>query len=654
MIASLLPRGSPMRRLLAFVLLASILPTSEAATSSPPPVETFFARAKLQSAKISPSGQWLAITAGAGTGRLVLAVVDTEGKQAPQVTAGFSNADVTSFEWVGDDHLVFSVADLLVGPGEERFGGLYSIKRDGTQQRQLFRAGRYHGEELLNVPYGGGDAVLIGNGQFNLKGELDSIDAYRVDVTDGRREMLTHNRPAHAKQWFFNPAGEPRAVVCEDAGISTIYWRGSGEAAWRQIASFPAVQMGFSPIAVDAKDTLYVLAEEGAARTSVLTRFDFATGKPSAESIARTPGFDFEGALIFAKGSRLVGIRLVTDAETTVWLEPGMKRIQAAVDQKLPGHVNRISCTDCRPESVFLVNSYSDQDPGSFWIYRPAAEEWHLIGQRRPEVEPSKMARLDLHRIKARDGSELPVWITVPPGAPPKSPAVVLVHGGPQARGVYWGWNPEAQFLASRGYIVIEPEFRGSAGYGRTHLESGWKHWGDTMQDDNADALAWAVSQGMVDPTRVCIAGASYGGYATLMSLIRYPDTYRCGVAWVAVTDPSLMFNEDWASDSDQEVRGFMLPQMIGDPVKDAEMIGRATPAKRAGEIKVPVLLAFGGDDHRVPLEHGFRMRAALTAAGHPPEWVVYEGEGHGWRTVEHQLDFYRRMDRFLGAQLKP
>jgi dipeptidyl aminopeptidase/acylaminoacyl peptidase len=643
-----------MRTFLGGLLITCILAPAQAATSDPPAIEAFFARAKLQAAQISPSGQWLAITAGAATGRQVLAIVDIEGKQAPQMTASFSDADITSFAWVSDDRLIFTVADLLVGPGDERVAGLYSIKRDGTQQRRISHPARYHGEGLLAVPRGGDDFVIIGNALLNLKRELDSVDAYRVNVADGQRQMLSQDRPAHAFGWLFNPAGEPRVVVTANGGVSTIYWRGRGDAAWRQIASYPEFQMGFRPVAVDAKDTLYGVVEEGPARTAVLTRFDFAAGKPSAESIARTPGFDFTGNLIFAEDSTLAGLRLITDAQTTVWFEPEMKRVQAAVDKKLPGHVNHVSCTDCKAPSVVLVDSYSDQDPGSVWIYRPAADEWHLVGRRRPDIDPSKMARLDLHRIKARDGSELPVWVTVPQGAPPKSPAVVLVHGGPQARGVYWGWNPVAQFLASRGYVVIEPEFRGSAGYGAAHMESGWKHWGDTMQDDNADALAWAVSQGLVDPARACIAGASYGGYATLMSLIRYPDTYRCGVAWAAVTDPRLMFSEDWANDSDEGVRTFWWPQLIGDPVKDAEMIRRATPAERASEIKVPLLLAFGRDDRRVPIEHGNRMRAALTAAGHPPEWVVYEGEGHGWRTVEHNLDFYRRVDRFLAAQLKP
>jgi dipeptidyl aminopeptidase/acylaminoacyl peptidase len=640
-----------MRRLFAALVIACVLPAAHAAPEAPP-VETFFARAKLQSAAISPSGKWLAITGAAGNGRLALAVVDTEGKQTPQITASFSNADVTWFRWVNDERLVFIISDLLMGDREQRVGGLYSIKRDGTQERPLGRGARYHQEGVLAIPKGGGDVIVIGDYLFGLKGDLDSVDAYRVNVADGRRQSLSLDRPAHAKGWLFDPAGEARLIVTTDDGVTTLFWRGPGEASWRKIYSHPEFQSAFEPLAIDSAGTLYGISAEGSAKTGVLTRFDFAAGKPSDDIVARTPGFDFSGGLLFDKDAMLAGLRLVTDAQTTVWLSPEMKRVQAAVDKKLPGRINNVSCADCKSPSIVLVNSYSDQDPGSVWIYRPASDEWHLVGQHRPDVEPSKMARLDLHRIKARDGSDLPVWVTMPPGAPPKSPAIVLVHGGPQVRGVHWGWNAEAQFFASRGYVVIEPEFRGSDGYGAVHLEAGWKHWGDTMQDDNADALAWAVAQGLVDPARTCIAGGSYGGYATLMSLIRYPDTYRCGVAWVAVTDPRLMFREEWASDLEEEGRRYYLPLVLGDPVKDADVLRRWAPVERANEIKVPVLLAFGRDDRRVPIEHGFRMRAALTAAGHPPEWIVYEGEGHGWRMEEHRLDFYRRVERFLAAQL--
>jgi dipeptidyl aminopeptidase/acylaminoacyl peptidase len=244
--------------------------------------------------------------------------------------------------------------------------------------------------------------------------------------------------------------------------------------------------------------------------------------------------------------------------------------------------------------------------------------------------------------------------VTTPRGpATAARPAVVLVHGGPFLRGVHWQWSAGAQFLASRGYVVIEPEFRGSRGYGFRHFKAGWKNWGSTMQDDVADAVRWAAAQGNVDPKRVCIAGASYGGYAVLMGAIRYPDLYRCGVAWVAVSDPRLLFQESWQNDLDREYQRFSMPTLIGDPVKDADMLKAAAPVERAAEIRIPLLMAFGSDDMRVPLEHGSRMRAALRAAGNDPEYVVYDNEGHGWLKVENRIDFWQRVEKFLGQNLK-
>jgi dipeptidyl aminopeptidase/acylaminoacyl peptidase len=245
------------------------------------------------------------------------------------------------------------------------------------------------------------------------------------------------------------------------------------------------------------------------------------------------------------------------------------------------------------------------------------------------------------------------VWLTTPVGkAAGPRPAVVLVHGGPWLRGTDWQWDSDAQFLASRGYVVIEPEFRGSRGFGFDHFRKGWKNWGTTMQDDVADAARWAASQGIVDPKRICIGGGSYGGYATLMGAIRYPDLYRCGVAYVAVTDPRLMFANSWQNDSNREMREFTTPMMVGDPVKDAELLKAAAPVERANEIRIPILMAFGREDMRVPIEHGTRMRAAMRAAGHEPEYVVYEGEGHGWLKVENRIDFWTRVEKFLAKNL--
>jgi dipeptidyl aminopeptidase/acylaminoacyl peptidase len=230
---------------------------------------------------------------------------------------------------------------------------------------------------------------------------------------------------------------------------------------------------------------------------------------------------------------------------------------------------------------------------------------------------------------------------------------VVLVHGGPYVRGTSWHWSALPQFLASRGYLVIEPEFRGSMGYGEQHYRSGWKQWGQAMQDDVADALRWAQAQGLASD-RACIAGASYGGYSTLMGLAKDPDLYRCGIAWVAVADLELLVKGSWwVQDDTGLARQLTVPEMIGDPVKDATMLAANSPVRLASRIKAPLLLAYGEDDLRVPLEHGKRMRGALIDAGNPPEFVVYPGEGHGFAKPENTYDFARRIEAFLQRQLK-
>ncbi|MEO6364419.1 MAG: prolyl oligopeptidase family serine peptidase [Caldimonas sp.] len=654
------------RLLFALVCLSATL----AANAAPErlPLDAFFNRARLVDARLSPSGQWLAITAAAGTGRVSLAVVDTAGKTPPVVTATFSNADVRSFRWVNDDRLVFNVIDLASGGQEQRFGpGLFSVRRDGSELRRLIAS--LHGDaggtaqslldvrhELLDVPVVAGNTVLVGEYVLDSFREVDSVNAKRLDVVTGRVESLSFDRPAHARQWLFDPQGEPRAIAALHRGQTQLYWRAPGQAGWARFASFPTLAAPFELRFVDSQGQLYVSVPDGIAGTDVLKRFDFASGAPAGEAIVRTPGFDVSGTfLVDARDARVVGVRTTTDATATVWYAPRMNELQAVADRKLPGRVNALSCSSCQAPEVVLVHSWSDQDPGSFWLYRPASDAWDLIGKVRPEIEPAAMGRLDLHRIKARDGRDLPVWVTTPPASagPGRKPAVVLVHGGPWVRGNEWEWRADAQFLASRGYVVIEPEFRGSTGYGRAHFEAGWKHWGDTMQDDLADAAKWAASSGLVDDKRVCIAGASYGGYATLMSLVRHPQAYRCGVAWVAVSDPRLLYNEDWSSDSSAEARRFGLPTLLGDLEKDAAMLRRSAPVERAGEIRAPLLLAFGRDDRRVPIEHGNRMREVLGAAGRPPEWVVYEGEGHGWLKTENQLDFWRRVEAFLAKNLK-
>lgn len=634
-------------------IAASILLRPALAEEPSLPVATFFANAEISDVRLSPSGRYLALSVPASTGRRALAVVDTGAEKPPVIVASSTRADVGSFEWVNDERLVYWIVDLKVAAYDQVFGpNLYSVKRDGSEARFSLGSDLLHGVALLKMLRDGSDDVIVGEYLFGANHELLSVVPKRLDVTTGRARSLAFGAPPNAFGWVFDAKGEARALVTRNHGVSEVFWRDGAE-TWRSLMKAPSLSMPWVPLAVDGAGHLYVVAR-GADSTRVLTRFDVANGKLDPEPIVSTPGFDGFDTLVFDDSEqRVIGVQIDTDAETSVWFTTDRKKLQALADARFPDRVNRTVCARCNEGGAMLVYSYSDRDPGTYSVYRPSTGEWTSIGRVRPAVDPKQMATLDLHRIKARDGLDLPVWVTTPrgPTTTPR-PAVVLVHGGPWVRGTHWRWSADAQFLASRGYVVLEPEFRGSEGFGDQHLRAGFKKWGTAMQDDVADAVRWAAEKRIIDGKRVCIAGASYGGYATLMGSIRYPGMYRCGVAWVAVTDPRLLFESIWRSDSSRESREYSLPTMIGDPVQDAAMLKEATPVERAREIRVPMLLAFGAEDVRVPIDHADRIRAAMRASGNEPEFIVYSGEGHGWFKVENRIDFWSRVEKFLAKNL--
>ncbi|HEX4235948.1 MAG TPA: alpha/beta fold hydrolase [Caldimonas sp.] len=642
------------------LLTAAATIALSAHADNPVPVAAFFSQPEIGEVRLSPSGKYLALTVPTKEGRLALAVVDTELSKPPVVVASDRRIDIRWFEWVNDDWLVYDLIDLQRGGGDQNFGaGLFSVRRDGSGARVLIHSGAdttqmtalswTHG--LLSVPRNGGTEVIVGEYHRDNLREVINVTPKRVDVTNGRVTSAVLGYPNFTTGWVFDRDGDARVAVAQHDGVTEFFWHPKGQGDWRSLMRARYLEVPWGPVAVDVADTLYV-TRRSADSTSVLTRFDFKTGAPEAEPIASAPGFDFRGEPLMWSG-KVVGVRLWTDAETSIWFDPHRKALQELADKRFPGRVNQIDCGECVGDAVVLVHSYSDRAPGDFWIYREKTGEWATVGSVRSAIDPRRMGTLDLHRIKARDGEDLPVWVTMPQQkATGPLPAVVLVHGGPWLRGTDWQWDANAQFLASRGYVVIQPEFRGSRGFGFDHFRKGWKNWGTTMQDDVADAARWAASKGIVDPKRICIAGGSYGGYATLMGAIRYPDLYRCGIAYVAVTDPRLMFANSWQNDSNREMREFSTPLLVGDPVKDAELLKAAAPVERAGEIRIPILMAFGRDDRRVPIEHGTQMRAAMRATGHEPEWIVYEGEGHGWLKTENQVDFWDRVETFLAKQL--
>ena len=670
------PAPEPGPSSIAAVAVPVAVPVAAAALL---PAEAFFKNRDVLDAQLSPSGTQLAFTTAASSKRVSLFVVDLSPSGKASRVVSFSDADVVRFNRVNNNRFVFSVADLETGSGEDQHTapGLYGVDADGGNLRMLVarrtgavvvaggRSGREalpYNHQLLHVPLPEpgveNDEIVVGTLVFGGNNDLIEVVPQWLDTRTGRTRFMNLKAPDGAVGWLFDSSGEARVAMAWRSGKQSVHWRGPGQSEWRMLSESDLMRAPFTPQHVDDAGNLYVTRQRGPQGFSELARYDYERRAPADVPWVSMPGFDYAGSVLSTRrGGPAAGVRVETDAETTVWFDEKMKSFQEQLDQRLPGSINRISCRRCgEQDMVALVRQFSDRHPGQLWLYTAANQQWRGVARVMAGIDPALMASVDFQRIKARDGRELPVWLTLPVGREPgrPGPAVVLVHGGPWLRDGHWRWTAMQQFLASRGYLVISPEFRGSQGYGQAHFQAGWKQWGRAMQDDVADAVLWAQAQGLADQ-RVCIAGASYGGYATLMGLVRHPDLYRCGMAWVAVTDPFLLLEGSWwiRDDVSSAGRRYTLPQMVGDAQADAEMLTSVSPVAQADRIRAPLLLAFGEADLRVPLAHGKRLREAMQKAGREPVWVTYPDEAHGWRSPQNRADFARRIETFLAEHLK-
>lgn len=641
-----------------------------ASAQAPTSIDDFFRVPAIDSADLSPSGRYLAIVIGAAGQRSGLAVLDLDQRDlAAKGVARFADADVTSVHWVDDQRLVFSASDSDAPVDRRRARGLWAANRDGGEMRQLIKrtwtetiseGNTRINKRLLEpdhffvgvVPDGSGDIEVVRQRWDNV-GDAQGQVVYRLDTRTAAIRPAGTPPDSFVSRWAMDAKGEPRAAVSRTGGRARVYWRKADDPSWTLLLDEPAtLGASIEPLWVDG-DTLYVNAPQGPDGTSALFRYDVAARKLDAEPLFRIDGFDYGGGREFDLGTgRTVGVHYEADAAGSVWFDAALKAAQADVDAQLPGRVNRLSCTRCLGVPRLLVRSHSDRQPPLFYVFDMTSRKLEGIGASRPWIDAKQMAEQDFVRIKARDGRSIPVYVTRPRGksAGPR-PAVVLVHGGPFVRGNVWGWNDEAQFLASRGYVVIEPEFRGSDGFGVAHLHAGFKQWGLAMQDDVTDATLWAAKDAGVDAKRICIAGASYGGYAALMGVVREPELYRCAINWVGVTDPGLMFSLAH-SDLDEDWKRYGLRAILGDPAQDKERFAATSPVAQAARVTRPLLMAYGGADRRVPIDHGTRFRDAVTRHNKDVEWVVYGEEGHGWGDPKNVKDFWSRVEKFLARHL--
>lgn len=648
-------------------LAAAVLALPLAATAQKKPsditIEEFFKRPQYSQMTLSPDGRKLAAISPL-KGRDNLLVIDLDKRTSTMIT-NFETLDAAGAFWVNNSRLCLRVVNGQEVTGEPNYRGMYCVNADGEELRNFTTVGGVGGRRGL-APV---SPVFDESGEYIMEmrqRSRRSSDLYRFNTLTGRYTLLTADSPGDVTGWVLDRNLVPRVAVSiperQKSGeprVASVWHRAGADAKWEKLWQYRTGWVDddvFSPVAFDFdNETLYVATNKGRDKAAIYA-YDTKT-KTMGNLLLEHPLMDVNGGLLFSwKRKKLAGVALNPEKPLLVWTDPELARLQRTIDATLPKTFNQLMPARDN-EARMLIYAYSDVDPGAYYLFDAERKKLELVARTRDWIDPSLMAERRFVKYKARDGMEIPAWVTIPKGGGKNLPLVVNIHGGPWGRAYSWAsWGrwPEAQFLASRGYVVLEPEPRGSLGWGRKHFFSSLKQWGQTMQDDITDGALHLVNEGLVDRNRMCLHGGSYGGYATLQGLVKDPDLWKCGSALVAVTDLGLMQDivySDTAMLSDFYQEDFV--HMVGDKDKDRAMFEKVSPARNAAKIKAKVLLTMGSNDIRVPLRHGEAMRDAMEAAGKPIEYVVYVGEGHGYNKDEHVFDQYRRLEKLLKETLR-
>ncbi len=597
------------------------------------PMKDFFRNPEKAGFQISPNGEYLAFLAPWET-RLNVHVQKIGEEKVTRVTSS-RERDILGFTWKGNDRIVY-VQDTA---GDENYRA-YAVGIDGSDPKDL--------TPFEKVKVGLVDDLKdIDNEMLISMNKRDPrlFDVYRINVKTGEMQLVAEN-PGNVSTWLTDNAGKVRVAVTTDGVRTSLLYRPTEADSFRTVIT-TSFKDQLTPLDFTFDDkNLYVSSNLDRDKAAIYT-YDPEKGK-LLDLIYANPNVDVDRILRSEKRKVLTGVAYTTDKTRYQFLDNQRLAIQEDLEAQIPGYEVAVAGMD-REETKALVVAYGDKSRGVYYFYDIPTKKLTKLADLTTWLPEDQMA--DMHPISysARDGYTIHGYLTLPKGVEPRNlPLVVNPHGGPWYRD-RWGFNPEVQFLANRGYAVLQMNFRGSTGYGKSFWEASFKQWGKAMQDDITDGVQWMINRGIADPKRIAIYGGSYGGYATLAGVTFTPDLYACAVDYVGVSNLFTFMN---AIPPYWEIMRQMLYEMIGDPVKDKDLLTEVSPFFHADKIKTPLLVAQGANDPRVNKEESDQIVNALKARGIDVPYMVKENEGHGFLLEENRFDFYRAMERFLGKYL--
>ncbi|RMX03634.1 S9 family peptidase [Corticibacter populi] len=545
--------------------------------------------------------------------------------------------DIGGYFWKGS-HTVLYSKDF---GGDENFHVL-AVDASSGEVRDLtpfenVRAGII--DDLEDDP----EHVLLTHNQR----QPEVFDVYRVNVHTGASELVASN-PGNIVGWLTDHQGRVRVAIASDGLESVLLYRDDEAGEFKPLIS-TNYRTEVSPLFFSFDDKkLYALSNRGRDKSALVV---IDPARPDEEELVyASEQVDISSASYSRLRKVLTEVSWETDKEQRHFFDAQARQRYEALSRHLPGYTVALQGAS-RDENTYIVAAYNDRTPGSRYLYDARADTLAKLADINPALPESQMSQTRPVSYTSRDGLTIHGYLTLPAGREPRNLAcIVNPHGGPWVRDS-WGYNPEVQFLANRGYCVLQMNYRGSTGYGRQFWEAGFGEWGLKMQDDITDGVHWLIEQGIADPRRVGIYGGSYGGYATLAGVAFTPDLYAAAVDYVGVSN-LFTFMETippyWKPMLEK------MRDMVGDPVRDKERLTATSPALHAEQITTPLFIAQGARDPRVNKAESDQMVEALRKRGVEVEYMVRDNEGHGFHNDENKFAFYAAMEAFLRHHLQP
>ncbi len=636
------------------------------------PLEDYFQLPKLANVVLSPNGQYLAETTRVND-RMNIAVIDLATQKAQALT-NFTDIDAVSLRWVGSNRILFSLGNYG-DPGMTREfmtgGGLFVVNRDGSGYRtladslqQAMAKGDLNYRSLTFVKtIPDNDDEIIAAGNLTVR---DASDLYRVNLNTGKSTLLSIGRPPiQVSSWILDKHLVPRVLMGEIKNTNTeqVFYRESANSPWTQIAEFNAMKgPTFVPLALQEVDQTLIVASNHGRDTMAIFKFD-PVKKFFLEQIAQHPQFDMgatamgtavDGLVFNSINQEIVGLKVNANKPQKVWFSAVHAAVQTQVDNALPDRINDFVLNE--QSSKVLITSYSDVHPARWYVFDRAKKTLEEVGSSKPQLD-GKLVKQMPFTFESRDGLKFSGYYFLPKDHQigKQLPTIVHIHGGPFVRadqfGRGFGYN-EAQLFASWGYAVIVPNFRITPGLGGKNYYAGFSSFGKEMLFDHEDAVKWGVQQGFVNPAKVCISGASYGGYAALMGPALNPSFYKCAISGLAPTDMKYQLTT-MDGDTALSINGqnYWL-NVIGAKSLDDPILAQVSPLTWVKNIKIPVFLYAGKFDFRVPYPQIEKMAKGLSESGNPPrEFIAIAGEGHGFTKPVNNILLYGKIRKFLEEQ---